>query len=57
MNAALNRLGATTATIVGDDWVNDVEKPRELGWKAWFINRPGTDPRVEVTSLDQVVFS
>lgn len=53
---ALNRLGTTTATIVGDDWVNDVEKPRELGWKAWYINRSGTDPRVDVTSLDQVVF-
>lgn len=53
---ALARLEATTATIIGDDWINDVEKPRELGWTAWYIDRSGTDPRTDATSLDQVTF-
>lgn len=54
---ALTHLNATTATIVGDDWVNDVEKPRELGWKAWYLDRSGSDPRTDVISLEQVTFN
>ncbi|ALC06979.1 HAD superfamily hydrolase [Corynebacterium deserti GIMN1.010] len=52
---ALARLGASTATIIGDDWVNDVEKPRSLGWNAIYIDRSGTDPRADIHSLDEIL--
>lgn len=53
---ALKKLGVKTATIIGDDWVNDVAAPRELGWTAWYIDRSGTDERADITSLDEVDF-
>lgn len=53
---ALAHLNATKATIIGDDWINDVAKPRELGWTAWYIDRTGQDPRTDITTLDQVIF-
>ncbi|MFP7366597.1 HAD family hydrolase [Corynebacterium callunae] len=53
---ALEFLNATSATIIGDDWVNDVEKPRELGWTAIYIDRSGTDPRADIQSLGELDF-
>lgn len=51
---ALTHLGARTATIIGDDWTNDVAAPRELGWKAFYLDRSRTDPRADIHSLDEL---
>lgn len=53
---ALEKVGAQTATIIGDDWVNDVEKPRELGWTAIYLDRSATDPRADINSLSELNF-
>ncbi|ANE05074.1 HAD family hydrolase [Corynebacterium crudilactis] len=51
---ALAHVGAASATIIGDDWVNDVQAPRELGWTAFYIDRSGADPRADISSLDEL---
>ncbi|WP_080791931.1 HAD family hydrolase [Corynebacterium pacaense] len=53
---ALATLDATTATIIGDDWSNDVATPRSLGWTAWYLDRSGHDDRADVISLDELDF-
>lgn len=53
---ALGHLGVPTATIIGDDWTNDVATPRGLGWTAWYLDRSGTDPRADVDTLATVTF-
>jgi haloacid dehalogenase superfamily, subfamily IA, variant 1 with third motif having Dx(3-4)D or Dx(3-4)E len=51
---ALEAVNATTATIIGDDWNNDIAAPRLLGWNAWYLDRSGSDRRADVATLDEV---